>query len=128
MIGTEKALADRPGRAPAGPDPRRERRSWSSRAKPTVAAAKALTRRLEDAIADLAARGHPPTPGSIEHRWQLCAARLGASPAALLGALYLLQLRTRDATAVDAGWAVSLVLLAVALRGARARATSRIAR
>jgi steroid 5-alpha reductase family enzyme len=48
----------------------------------------------------------------IEHRWQLWL--LGwAFAAALLGALYLLQRRTRDATAVDAGWALSLVGCAV---------------
>jgi steroid 5-alpha reductase family enzyme len=48
----------------------------------------------------------------IEHRWQLWL--LGwALAAALLGGLYLVQRRTRDATAVDAGWALSLVLIAV---------------
>ncbi len=48
----------------------------------------------------------------IEHRWQLWL--LGwALAALLLGALYLVQRRTRDATAVDAGWALSLVLIAV---------------
>lgn len=48
----------------------------------------------------------------IEHRWQLWL--LGwALAATLLFGLYLVQRRTRDATAVDAGWAVSLVLLAV---------------
>jgi steroid 5-alpha reductase family enzyme len=47
----------------------------------------------------------------IEHRWQLFL--LGwAVAATLLGVLYLVQRRTGDATAVDAGWAVSLVLLA----------------
>lgn len=47
----------------------------------------------------------------IEHRWQLLL--LGwAVASALLGALYLVQRRTRDATAVDAGWAGSLAVLA----------------
>ncbi len=48
----------------------------------------------------------------IGHRWELWLVNWGAA-AALLGLLYLVQLRTRDATAVDAGWAASLVLLAV---------------
>ena len=48
---------------------------------------------------------------SIDHRWQLWL--LGwAAAALLLGVLYLIQRRTRDATAVDAGWAGSLVLIA----------------
>jgi steroid 5-alpha reductase family enzyme len=48
---------------------------------------------------------------TIEHRWQLWL--LGwAAAALLLGGLYLLQRRTRDATAVDAGWAGSIVLIA----------------
>ena len=48
----------------------------------------------------------------IEHRWILWL--LGwALASALLGVLYLVQRRTRDATAVDAGWAHSLVLIAV---------------
>ncbi len=48
----------------------------------------------------------------IDHRWQLWL--LGwAAAAALLLALYLLQRKTRDATAVDAGWATSLALVAV---------------
>ncbi len=48
----------------------------------------------------------------IEHRWELWL--LGwALATLLLGALYLVQRRTRDATAVDAGWAGSLVLIAV---------------
>ena len=48
----------------------------------------------------------------IEHRWQLLL--IGwAVAAALLGALYLRQRRTGDATAVDAGWGASLVLLAL---------------
>jgi len=47
----------------------------------------------------------------IDHRWQLFL--LGwAMAAAILGALYLVQRRTGDATAVDAGWAFSLVALA----------------
>jgi steroid 5-alpha reductase family enzyme len=47
----------------------------------------------------------------IEHRWQLLL--LGwAVAAALLGALYLVQRRTGDATAVDAGWAGALAVLA----------------
>ncbi len=47
----------------------------------------------------------------IEHRWQLWL--LGwVAAALLLGVLYLVQRRTRDATAVDAGWAGSLVLIA----------------
>lgn len=48
----------------------------------------------------------------IDHRWQLWLIGWGAA-AALLGALYVWQRRTRDATAVDAGWATSLVLIAV---------------
>jgi steroid 5-alpha reductase family enzyme len=48
----------------------------------------------------------------IEQRWLLLL--LGwAVAAAIQLALYLRQRRTRDATAVDAGWAVSLALLAV---------------
>ncbi|MEP6976840.1 MAG: DUF1295 domain-containing protein [Thermoleophilia bacterium] len=48
----------------------------------------------------------------IQHRWELWL--IGwAGAAALLAALYLVQRRTRDATAVDAGWASSLVLIAV---------------
>jgi steroid 5-alpha reductase family enzyme len=48
----------------------------------------------------------------IEHRWQLLL--IGwAIAAALLGALYLRQRRTGDATAVDAGWGASLALLAL---------------
>jgi steroid 5-alpha reductase family enzyme len=47
----------------------------------------------------------------IEHRWQLWLLGWGAA-ALLLAVLYLLQRRTRDATAVDAGWAGSLVLIA----------------
>ena len=47
----------------------------------------------------------------IEQRWQLWL--LGwAAAALLLGALFLIQRRSRDATAVDAGWAGSLVLIA----------------
>jgi steroid 5-alpha reductase family enzyme len=48
----------------------------------------------------------------IEHRWELWLVNWGAA-AVLLGLLYIVQLRTRDATAVDAGWAASLVLLVV---------------
>ncbi|MBA3736039.1 MAG: DUF1295 domain-containing protein [Actinobacteria bacterium] len=49
----------------------------------------------------------------IDHRWQLFL--LGwALAAATLGGLYLVQRRSGDATAVDAGWAGSLVLLACA--------------
>ncbi|HET7807816.1 MAG TPA: DUF1295 domain-containing protein [Gaiellaceae bacterium] len=48
----------------------------------------------------------------IEHRWQLWLLGWAAS-ALLLAALYLWQRRTRDATAVDAGWGASLVLCAV---------------
>jgi steroid 5-alpha reductase family enzyme len=48
----------------------------------------------------------------IEHRWQLWLLGWAVS-AALLGGLYLWQRRTRDATAVDAGWGASLVLCAV---------------
>jgi steroid 5-alpha reductase family enzyme len=48
----------------------------------------------------------------IDDRWLLFL--IGwAVATGLLGVLYLVQLRTRDATAVDAGWAASLVLLAV---------------
>ncbi|HZT53857.1 MAG TPA: DUF1295 domain-containing protein [Gaiellaceae bacterium] len=48
----------------------------------------------------------------IEHRWQLWLLGWGAS-ALVLTLLYLRQWRTRDATAVDAGWGLSLVLCAV---------------
>lgn len=48
----------------------------------------------------------------VDHRWQLLLIGWGIA-ASLLWSLYLLQRRTRDATAVDAGWAASLVLLAV---------------
>lgn len=47
----------------------------------------------------------------IEHRWQLFLLGWGVA-AAILGVLYVLQRRTGDATAVDAGWAFSLVALA----------------
>jgi steroid 5-alpha reductase family enzyme len=47
----------------------------------------------------------------IEHRWQLWLA-CWAAAALLLGGLYLVQLRRRNATLVDAGWAGSLVLAA----------------
>jgi len=45
-------------------------------------------------------------------RWELWLLAWAAS-SVLLGALYLLQRRTRDATAVDAGWGAALVLCAV---------------
>ena len=48
----------------------------------------------------------------IEHRWQLWLLG-GAVASLLLALLYLWQRRTRDATAVDAGWGASLVLCAV---------------
>lgn len=48
----------------------------------------------------------------IEHRWQLWLVGWACS-AVLLLALYLLQRRTKDATAVDAGWAGSLVICAI---------------
>jgi steroid 5-alpha reductase family enzyme len=48
----------------------------------------------------------------IDHRWLLWLVGWGAA-AALLGGLYMVQRRTRDATAVDAGWAMSLVVVAV---------------
>lgn len=47
----------------------------------------------------------------IAHRWEvwlLC----WAAAAAILGSLYVVQRRTRDATLVDAGWAVSVALAA----------------
>ena len=47
----------------------------------------------------------------IDHRWQLWLAVWGAA-ATILFALYLVQRRTRNATAVDAGWAASLVAAA----------------
>ena len=65
-------------------------------AKPTVAAARELTRRLEQTIAGPRDR----TPLAA------VAARLGARGGAARR-LYLVQRRTRDATAVDAGWALS---------------------
>jgi steroid 5-alpha reductase family enzyme len=48
----------------------------------------------------------------IEHRWELWLVGWAAA-AVLLAALYLVQRRTHDATAVDAGWAASLVAIAV---------------
>jgi len=48
----------------------------------------------------------------IEHRWQLWLVGWGAA-ALLLAGLYVLQRRTRNATAVDAGWATSIALIAV---------------
>jgi steroid 5-alpha reductase family enzyme len=48
----------------------------------------------------------------IDHRWLLWLIGWGAA-ASLLSALYLWQRRTHDATAVDAGWATSLVIVAV---------------
>jgi steroid 5-alpha reductase family enzyme len=48
----------------------------------------------------------------IEHRWELWLVGWGAS-ALLLAALYLWQRRTRDATAVDAGWGGALALCAL---------------
>lgn len=48
----------------------------------------------------------------IGHRWELWLIGWAAA-AALLFALYLVQRRTRNATAVDAGWAASLLLCAV---------------
>lgn len=48
----------------------------------------------------------------IDHRWELWLFGWGAA-ASLLGALYLVQRRTGDATAVDLGWAASLVVIAV---------------
>jgi steroid 5-alpha reductase family enzyme len=48
----------------------------------------------------------------IDHRWELLLACWGAA-VAVLTPLYLLQLRTRDATAVDAGWAASVTATAV---------------
>ena len=48
----------------------------------------------------------------IHLRWLVWLIGWGAA-ATLLGALYLLQRRSNDATAVDAGWATSLVVIAV---------------
>jgi steroid 5-alpha reductase family enzyme len=48
----------------------------------------------------------------IEHRWELWLVGW-ATAAVLLAALYLVQRRTRDATAVDIGWASSIVGIAV---------------
>jgi steroid 5-alpha reductase family enzyme len=48
----------------------------------------------------------------IDQRWQLWLIGWAAA-ATLLGTLYLVQRRTRNATAVDAGWAASIVLIAV---------------
>jgi len=47
----------------------------------------------------------------ITHHWQLLLLGLALAEAIFIP-LYLLQLRTGDATAVDAGWAVALALLA----------------
>ena len=60
----------------------------------------------------------------IDHRWELWLLGWAAS-AALLAVLYLWQRRTRDATAVDAGWGASLVALRGPLRGCSRRARSR---
>ena len=49
---------------------------------------------------------------AVEHRWELWLVCWGAA-ALLLAVLYLVQARTRNATAVDAGWAGSIVLAAV---------------
>ena len=104
-----------------GRDARLRRSSSASRfrvepAKPTLVAAKELTKRVERQLVG----------GSvIDHRWQLLL--LGwAVASALLGALYLVQRRTGDATAVDAGWAGSLVW-SPACTPRSDRATSRIA-
>jgi steroid 5-alpha reductase family enzyme len=48
----------------------------------------------------------------ISHRWELLLLGWGVA-SVLLWALYLVQMRAKDATAVDAGWAASLVALAV---------------
>ena len=48
----------------------------------------------------------------IDHRWQLWLI-CWAAAALLLAGLYLRQRRTKDATAVDAGWAGSIVIAAV---------------
>jgi steroid 5-alpha reductase family enzyme len=48
----------------------------------------------------------------IEHRWELWLIGWAAS-ALLLALLYLWQVRTRDATAVDAGWGAALALCAL---------------
>jgi steroid 5-alpha reductase family enzyme len=48
----------------------------------------------------------------IHHRWEL-ALLIWAGAASLQGVLYLIQRRTRDATAVDAGWGFSLAAAAV---------------
>jgi steroid 5-alpha reductase family enzyme len=48
----------------------------------------------------------------IEHRWQLWLVCWGAA-AVLLAVLYVRQRRTRNATLVDAGWAVSVALAAI---------------
>jgi steroid 5-alpha reductase family enzyme len=47
----------------------------------------------------------------IGHRYELWLVAWAAA-AVLLGALYLVQRATRDATAVDAGWATSIVVIA----------------
>jgi len=48
----------------------------------------------------------------IHHRWEL-ELIVWAAAAALLGALYLRQRQTRDATLVDAGWGVGVALAAI---------------
>ena len=48
----------------------------------------------------------------IEHRWELWLIGWGAA-AVLLGALYLRQRRTGDATFVDSGWGTALALCAL---------------
>ncbi len=52
----------------------------------------------------------------IAHHWQLLLLGLALAEAVFVP-LYLLQLRTGDATAVDAGWAVTLALLAALYAG-----------
>ena len=78
------------------------------RARPTVAAAKALTGGSRTRSSSCAARtGRRPTLDRlmIDSYWLLFLHRLGRPRPRCSPALYLSSVRTRDATAVDAGWA-----------------------
>src|SRR5262249_52908623 len=112
----------REGAAPEPPEARPAARADHGREPDRDGAREADRRRREGA--DETARGcdHGPPPTLRASRPRL--ARLidsywilflvgWAAAAALLFALYLLQRRTGDATAVDAGWAGSLVVIVV---------------
>ena len=105
-----------PTRSAIGSGSRIRHRRRPSRSGPSDGrAAKALTRRVEEAITELRSYGRRhagSTSGVIDSLAALFL--LGwAVAASLLAALYLRQRRTGDATAVDAGWGASLVLIAL---------------